>query len=68
MLWRGGPDLRGGDGAAPEPHLQARDAAGLPTSRATHSIWTVFKAGETVYQTGELPKSLKTKQSTLRTT
>ena len=28
-------------------------------SPATHAIWTVLKAGETVHQAGELPKTLR---------
>ena len=31
---------------------------------ATHPIWTVWKAGETVYQTSELPKRLNTPRTT----
>ena len=30
-----------------------------PGPPATHSIWAVWKAGEMVYQTGELPKTLQ---------
>ena len=39
---------------------------GAPPTPATHSIWAGLNAGRTVYhQTGELPKTLRTTQSTL---
>ena len=44
--------------------VPARDFSGLRQNqsnrapRGTHAIWTVLKAGETGYRTGEVPKSL----------
>ena len=45
-----------GGGEAPGAARARRRAAAGPTC-ATHCIWTVLKAGETVHETGELPKN-----------
>ena len=47
---RGAPDGRGGHEA--DPVL-------VPPSPATHAILAELKVGETVYQPGELPKTLR---------
>ena len=43
------------DAVAPDAPVRKRPSL---QPLANHAIWTVSKAGETVYQTGEIPKTL----------
>ena len=47
------------DGATPDVVVQALPLRTVAPSSATHAILTLLKAGETVHQAGELPKTLR---------
>ena len=53
---RAGGQAHGGD-LLGEERAEPAGAAPAPPTLATYAIWTVSKAGETVYQTGAIPKT-----------